>query len=230
MVTNTTRRSDRNTSYRIPERAGLRRWLALGAVAGPVLFTGAWVVLENLNRGYTLWDTHIAPYRPLSQPISGLGLGSTGPYMNAAFIGGGLTLLAGVIATFQCIKEHDGLAIRRDTVLMAITPIGMVMCGIFTLESMMLHSLGFVLAAATPVVSFLVTGRTLRRVPRWHRFGNLLIAASPITLALLVLFFLTFSPTVEGAESGIAGLTQRILVTEMLAWFVALGWRAFRGI
>jgi len=53
-----------------------------------------------------------------------------------------------------------------------------------------------------------------------------LLLASPLTLALTILYFATFTPTAEGAKTGIAGLTERILVTEVLAWFVALGWLA----
>src|SRR2546425_1876540 len=81
------------------------RWLALGAVAGPVLFTLAWFILGFLSPGYSIFGTVIAPYSPISQPISGLGMGPTGPFMNAAFVLGGLLLLAGVVGTFQCIRE-----------------------------------------------------------------------------------------------------------------------------
>ena len=49
------------------------------------------------------------------------------------------------------------------------------------------------------MLSFLVTGLLLRRVPRWRRFGSGLLLGSPLTLALLVLYFLTFSPTAAGA-------------------------------
>ena len=59
------------------------RWLALGAIAGPVLFTLAWFVLGFLSPGYRLFGTLISPYSPISQPISGLGLGPTAPFMNA---------------------------------------------------------------------------------------------------------------------------------------------------
>jgi hypothetical protein len=164
------------------------RWLALGAVAGPVLFTLAWLVLGFLSPGFTIFRTLITPYSPISAGISGLGLGLTAPFMNAAFVLGGL----------------------------------------FTLESFFPHLIGFLLGAATPVLSFLVTGFLLRRIPRWRRFGSWLLLGSPLTLALLILYFLTFSPTAAGARSGVAGLTERILVSEVFGWFVALGWLAFR--
>src|SRR6266702_8256621 len=73
------------------------RWLALGAVAGPVLFTLAWLVLGELSPGYTAWGTRIAPYSPISQVISGLGLGITAPFMNTAFVLNGLLILVGVV-------------------------------------------------------------------------------------------------------------------------------------
>ena len=206
------------------------RWLALGAIAGPVLFTLAWVVLGFLSPGYTIFGTRIAPYSPVSQPISGLGLGSTGPYMNAAFILGGLLLLAGVIGVFQTIgPTRRPRARRASLVLLALTPVGMVLDGIFTLEDVLPHLIGFLLAVGTPVLSFLVAGRFLREVPGWRRFGSWLLLGSPLTLPLVVLFFVTFDPTAEGAQEGVAGLVQRVLVVEVLAWFVAMGWLAFRA-
>ena len=186
------------------------------------------MILGFVSPGYTLWGTRIAPYRPISQPISGLGLGATGPVMNAGFVVGGLVLAAGVIATFQSIPQLSPRARWACTALLPLSPLGMVVCGIFTLQSMMLHLAGFLLAAATPVLGFLIAGVVLRRIPRWHRFGDGLLIASPLTLTLLVLYVLTFSPTVAGIESGVAGLTQRVAVIEVHAWFVALGWLAFR--
>ncbi len=40
--------------------------LALGAVAGPVVFTLGWFVLGFLSPGYTLFGTRIAPYSAVS--------------------------------------------------------------------------------------------------------------------------------------------------------------------
>jgi hypothetical protein len=204
------------------------RWLALGAVAGPALFTLAWFILGFVSPGYTAWGTWIGPYSPISQSISGLGLGITAPFMNTAFVLCGLFLLAGVVGIFQAIREIGTLARWSCTVLLALTALGLVMDGIFTLQSFFLHFVGFGVGCGTPVLSFLVIGLLLRRVQRWRRFGNWLLLASPLTLALLVLFLLTFSPTVAGTQTGVAGLTERILVVEVLAWFVAVGWLAFR--
>jgi hypothetical protein len=79
-----------------------------------------------------------------------------------------------------------------------------------------------------PVLSFLVTGLVLRRAPRWRRFGTRLLVASPLTLALLAVTQATFDQAAVAAGQGVAGLTERLLAVEVLAWFAALGWRAFR--
>jgi len=148
--------------------------------------------------------------------------------MNTAFVLNGLLLLVGVTAIFQGIREMGTVARRSCVILLALSPLGSIVCGIFTLESFFLHFLGFLLAAATPVLSFLVTGIMLRRIPQWRRFCSWLLLGSALTLALLVLFFATFDATTSGAGLGVGGLTQRLLVVELQAWYVALGFLAFR--
>jgi hypothetical protein len=202
---------------------------ALGAVAGPVVLTLAWFTLGFLSPGYSLWGTRIAPYSAVSQPLSGLGLGPTGPYMNAAFILSGLLIAVGVAGVFHNIYGLSARATWLCGALLALPGLGSVIDGVFTLESFMFHFAGFLLALTT-VVTFPIAGLFLRRVPQWHRFGTLLIAAGPLTLALAILYFLTFTPTVQGVQTGIAGLTERILVIEIQAWYFAMGWRAFRPV
>ena len=202
-------------------------WLALGAVAGPVLFTLGWVVLGFISPGYTMWGTRVAPYSVVSQPLSGLGLGPTGPFMNAVFILSGLLIVAGAVGVFRAIAELGPSARWMCTTLLALPGLGAVTDGIFTLEHFFLHFVGFGLALTT-VVGFPVVGFVLRRVPSWREFGSWLIVAGPMTLALTVLYFATFTPTIEGIQHGVAGLTERVLVVELQAWYVAIGWLAFR--
>jgi hypothetical protein len=205
------------------------RLLALGAIAGPILFTLAWFILGFVSPGFTMWDIVVEPYSPISQPISGLGLGLTAPFMNVAFILGGLLMITGAVGIFQGILEMGSIARWSSTLLLALTGLGMVIDGIFTLESIMVHTAGFMLGNGTPVLSFLVIGLLLRRIPRWRQFGSWLLVGSPLTLVLLGLFFATNDPVAAGAGLGVNGLVQRILVTEVLAWFVAMGWKAFRS-
>src|SRR5205807_9443093 len=158
----------------------------------------------------------------------GLGLAPTGPFINAACVLGGLLLFAGVIGIFQGIGETGTVSRWGCTALLALSPLGMVVCGTFTLESFFLHFVGFLLGVATPVPGFLATGLVLRRIPRWRRLGTWLLLGSPLTLLLVILSLVSFDPVASGAGLGVAGLTERILVVEVDAWFVALSWLAFR--
>ena len=204
------------------------RWLALGAVAGPALMTIAWFVLGFISPGYSLWGTRVAPYSAISQPLSGLGLGPTGAYMNTAFVVTGLLIIAGAIGVFQRIPEMTRRARWICAGLLALPGFGSVIDGVFTFESFFMHFTGFALALTT-IATFPIVGFLLRGIPSWRRFGTGLIFAGLITLALAVLYFLTFTPTVQGVQTGVAGLTERILVVELQAWYVAAGWLAFRG-
>jgi hypothetical membrane protein len=218
-----------NTTPAAPATPKTARRLALGAIAGPVLFTLAWLVLGFLSPGYTLWGTLIAPYSPIHQPISGLGMGPTAPFMNTAFVLSGLLLMAGVIGITQTTQANRRPAARWTvTALLALAPLGMVIDGIFNLQAILPHTLGFLMAAASEILSFLAAGLYFRRIPRWRRLGNRLLLASPLTLVLVVLFFSTFVPTAAGAQHGVAGLTQRLVVIGVLGWFVAMGRLAFR--
>jgi len=223
--------TDNTPNPAAPAAPEATRWLALGAVVGPALFTLAWFVLGFLSPGYTIFGTEIAPYSPISQPISGLGLGPTAPFMNAAFVISGILLLAGVIGVFQTptMRASSRPAARwACAALLALSPLGLVVDGIFTLEDPLPHLIGFLLTTGIPVLSFLAVGFFLRGIPRWRRFGTWLLLGSPLTLLLVVLFFLTFDQATTAAGHGVAGLTQRILALEVLAWFAAMGWLAFR--
>ena len=90
---------DNNPNPAAPATPEVTRWLALGAV--PALFTLAWFVLSFLSPRYTIFGTKIALY----SPISGLGLGPTAPFTNAAFVLSGILLMAGVIGVFQTPNE-----------------------------------------------------------------------------------------------------------------------------
>jgi hypothetical protein len=148
--------------------------------------------------------------------------------MNAAFVLCGVSMMAGVASIFRGIQEMGSVARWICTVLLALSCLGAVVDGVFTLDSLFLHAMGFVLGVCTEVVGFPIVGIFLRRVPRWRRFGSWLLLGGPLTLALVILYFATFSPTAAGAETGVAGLTERILVIELQGWYVALGWLAFR--
>jgi hypothetical protein len=208
----------------------LAQLLPLGAVAGPGLFTAAWLILGAISSGYTVAGTWISPYSPITQPISGLGLGETGPYMNSVFIISGLLLLAGVIGVVLSLPP-DGRPVWRvaSLIFLSLSPVGLITIGFFTLDAPVMHLFGAQLILAAPVISFLVSGLHVRRLPGWHALGNGLLVAAPLTLVLYVVYAMSFNQAAVAAGHGVAGLTQRLLFVEILAWFVAMGWHAYRG-
>jgi hypothetical protein len=90
------------------------------------------------------------------------------------------------------------------------------------------HVTGAVLGFQTPMIAFLVTGLVLRRRPRWRRIGNWLLVASPLALVLSQLFVLTGAPGAPLAAMGLGGLTERVMVIGIQAWYAVLGWAALR--
>jgi len=206
-------------AFGAPAPLEFSRWLALGAVAGPLVLTLAWLVLGALRPGFS----HI------SQPISGLGVGPNAPWMNLAFELSGLLTLAGLVGAFRTIQELGVGARCICIALLAPSPLGGAMDGVFTYQSFFLHFVGFLIAFGTAVPGFLVAGTLLRRIPSWRRFGGWLMLAGPLTLALTGLFLVTFNPADAGAGRGVAGLTERVALIELQAWFAALGWLAFRS-
>ena len=256
----------------------IARWVALGAVVGPVLFTLAWLILGLLSPAYYYGPFFtIAPHAGITVPIDWLELGSRGLFMNAAFVFCGLLLLAGVFGIFHTIGDMSLFHRWSCTALLSLSPLGLVACGLVPLDSAFLyqspdeiarsllmpslspahhalhntyyvvaprswvfpfwnplHSLSFLLTAASPVLSFLIAGFFLRRIQSWRHFGTWLLLGSPLTLLMCAFFLGTFKPLPTAvAEPGLSllklgGLTDRALVLEVQAWFVALGYMAFR--
>jgi uncharacterized protein DUF998 len=147
--------------------------------------------------------------------------------MNTAFVLSGLSMLVGVVGIYQPLPSRSALR-WLCAALLALTPLGLILAGLFNLESPMLHYVGALLGLGSPVLSFLLTGLILRGSAGWRRLGTGLLLVSPISLVLLVVFFATFDQATTAANQGIAGLTQRVLVLEEFAWFVALGWFAYK--
>ncbi|QVQ53883.1 hypothetical protein J4H86_09305 [Spiractinospora alimapuensis] len=204
-------------------------WLALGAIAGPLLFTLGWFVIGLVSPGYPVGGDYIAPYSVVSQPISGLGMGVTALAMNLVFVLSGLLLAVGIIGAFRSMTPvHHPARHWIVAALLCLSPAGSVLAGLFDLEHPVPHLAGFLLITATPIVSFVVAGLYFRTLPGWHRFGVLLPIGSVAALILLVSFFVSFDQATTAANEGVAGLTSRALGIAVHTWFVVLGWKAWR--
>ena len=221
------------TAYQI-SRADLSlqfgRWISLGAVAGPILFMLAWIVFGLLQ------PTRSSEYGlmggvsgAITNPISSLGVGPNARQFNLAFVLCGVTTMIGVAGTLQIAKSKGLGAPRIVAALLLLSPAGLAMAGVFDLPtSVAMHNVAALLVFFTPVFSFAAAGTYFRRIPGWRRFGSFLVAGSPLTLLLTILFVMTFRLTAVTEGRGVAGLTERILMTEIHCWYVAIGWLGFR--
>jgi hypothetical protein len=108
--------------------------------------------------------------------------------------------------------------------MFAISPVGMMICGLLDLEQTKMHAVGFLLSTETTVIGFLVAGLYFRDLPEWNKFGKAMLIGSPITLVLMIFFFITFDPTGAGEGDGIGGIDSRLLASEVLIWFFLIGW------
>jgi hypothetical protein len=196
--------------------------VGLLSVIGAVVFTVTWVVLGFVSDGYQMWDIVVDPYSPIAQPISGLGMGSTAPVMNTAFVVCGALTSVGAWAAMGRWPGADRRPARWARVMVAASGVGMAMCGIFNLESIMFHTLGFLIATAVPGAGLLVGARALRGTAH-HRLAAWLRVAGPVTLAGVIAFMVTFNAADAGHNVGVAGLIQRVLVTVMLSAVAAIG-------
>jgi len=209
----------------------LHHQLGLGAILGPLLFTLAWIILGIAQPPiHNIYGVMGGVSGAISNPISGLGVGPQATLFNAAFIVCGLLTAVGTIAAAAALLAHRGAFGRWScALLLALSPIGLAFAGVFTLaDSIVLHSVAALFLFGSPLISFVVAGLMLRNRPGLRRFGNALILAGPLTLALFVAYALSFDQARVAAGEGIAGLTERILILELQFWYVALGWLALR--
>jgi hypothetical membrane protein len=207
------------------------RYASLAAVVGPVLFAMSWLVIGNLRPVTKTEYGLIGGFSgAVSNPISALGVGPHAGLFNCAFVLCGLLTAVGVFGAFEATRCTYPIASRNwCPVLLALSPIGLALAGVFTLVSSLgMHNLAALLIFVAPLVAFPVSARHFRRIAHWRRYGTFLLAGGPITLVLLVLFVSSFHLSAIVAGTGTAGLTERLLLTEIHLWYVALGWHAFR--
>jgi hypothetical protein len=176
-----------------------------------------------VSPGYTIFDTQVIGYSPIAQPISGLGLGVTGPFMNGAFLLSGILTLAGIAGLFASTADDLRRARIVATALLALIPIGMIGLATFTLERPIPHLISASLALISPALSFPAAGLWLRGIPRWRTFAWWLIAGGPLTLVLVIAYFVSFDQAAAAANTGVAGLTERFVIIDVSAYLVAIG-------
>jgi hypothetical membrane protein len=206
-----------------PRAASLERWLALGGVAGPVLFVLAFTVAGMLRPGYS----------PIDQVISDLGIDEHAWIVNGSLVILGRSLV-GLRSVSRSIRPRSSMALRgASAALLAAVGLGYAVAGIFPETNPLHWQLGVFLVYGGATLGFHLAGLLLRRSPAWRGWGTVTLLASLATLVLVGPTFYTFSfyewtsgPAPVGQYGG---LMERVLFIEILAWYAAVGWRLFRA-
>jgi len=210
------------STHLLPEQGRLTaRWLALAGIVGPLLFVLVYTLAGFLRPGYS----------PVHQTISDLGVGSNGWLVDSFCVINGLLLIGFAVGFVVLLRPVLPQGWRwLSAVLLALHGLGLVVVGIFTEapSTVMIHWLvGADLAFFGPVIAFLVIGVGLGRTTRWRGWGIALLIAGLLTLALTAIMFWIFTPGTPLAALKLGGLMERVVLSEIEAWYVALGWLLF---
>jgi hypothetical membrane protein len=194
------------------------RWWPLAGVVGPILFIVVYTLAGFLRPGYS----------PVHQAISDLGVGPNAWLVDGCCIIMSL-LLIGFAVGFALTVLPQGWR-WVSAILLTLHGLGLIITGIFTEapSTVMIHWLvGADLGFFGPVVAFLVTGLALRRTAGWRKWGSALLIAGLLTLVLIAIMFWIFTPGTLLASLKLGGLMERVVLSEIEVWYVALGWRLF---
>jgi hypothetical membrane protein len=199
-------------------------WLSLGAITGPIVLAVGWIILGALDQGYS----------PTRQLISVLGIVKDGIALDVVFLLSGLLILLGIVGIVRAMRPEINKKARYIiAILLALSPLGVIWDGIFNMNHLILHTIGTQFACALPILTLPIIGLILRH-SKWRRISNWLVFSGLLSLVFLIGFMATipFSEldTIQGATrgGGDLGLWERALITEVQAWYLILGWMAFR--
>jgi hypothetical membrane protein len=201
----------------------IARWLALGGVLGPVQFILLFTIAGLLRPDYS----------PIHQAISDLGVGDNAWLLNGSCVVNGLLLIGFAVGFALSMRSALSRGWRwSSAALLTLHGFGLIVAGIFTEApaTLTMHWLvGANLAFLGPVVAFLVTGLALRRDKRWRGWGNYTLLAGAVTLTLVLIMFWVFTPGSAVASLRLGGLMERVVMIVIEVWYIAFGWRLFRG-
>lgn len=198
------------------------RRLALTGVVGPVLSVLVFAVAGALRPGYS----------PVRQAISALGTGPGGRVIDALGVAMGVGLIVFAVVFAMLMRPVLKPGVRWfATACIALDGLGVAIAGLFTSApgTVALHTVGASLGTASTVIAFAVVGVALRKDVRWRRWGDYSLAAAVVAVALVAVEYAFLMPRSPLHPLHVGGLLERLDFCWHYAWYVAFGWRLFRG-
>lgn len=200
------------------------RFLALGGIAGPLVFISATLVCASLRPGFS----------HTTQFISELGANGTpnAALMNyAGFIPTGVLFLAFAVSLgFAVAPSRLGLL---SAALITFFGAGVIAAGLLSCDAgcpirgasteAVLHDRVSVLSFIAAIVGTGVLGLFARHQPGWRRFGIYCLASSAAGLLLLALMGRSLETQMY------TGIWQRLLLAVLFSWCAVVGLHLFRS-
>ena len=201
------------------------RFIALGGIVGPLLFTLTTIICASLRPHYS----HI------SQFISELGAtGSPNAYlMNfAGFIPAGLMIaLLGLSLILKLPKKFLTIT---GSVLITVFGICVIIVGIFSNDfpeipegagsmSNMIHNQVSLLMFLLVIIGILILGISYRKLPSWRGLWLYSVVSSLISFGLLVAFIISTQSLTY------TGIWQRLFLLSIFLWMGIVGLHIFNA-
>lgn len=192
--------------------------MALAGVIGPPLFVVGFVVAGLLRPGYS----------GLRQEVSALGVGPMSWLQNGNFILFGALLVLFAVGFAAGTRGWVGRGSWwAMVVLLGLSGVGVILSGVFTAApgTEVLHWLGgFVLAFLPPIIVLFIAAATLRHSAAWRPVARYSLVLGIVAVALIAATFVFLNPAFPTLNQ-FGGLLQRLLVVDVFAWHVVVGWR-----
>lgn len=211
---------DATNSTQTARRSRLARLLALGGIVGPIVFIAAFTIAGAIRPGYS----------PIHRAISALGTGATGWQEDVPALILGVMLLcftASFVLLMRTVMAKTSLVL--STILLTVFALVWITVAIFTSApaTVGIHTIASIVGEIAVLVAFVLVGSALRKAPGWRGWSAYSLIAGAVTLIILVVTYIAARPSIP-ASLRLGGLTERIMVIEILIWFVAFGWKLFR--
>jgi uncharacterized protein DUF998 len=116
-----------------------------------------------------------------------------------------------------------------STILLTIFALVWIVVGLFTAAppTRAVHTTASVVGELAAIAALIIIGVGSRRSPTWRAGSLSAIIAGAVALVLVLLTFKTSQRSIPASDR-LGGLMERLLVIELLLWFVAFGWKLVR--
>ena len=181
------------------------RWIAVGGLVAPVLFTVLYLVIGVVTPGYNAYSQTISELGQVGQPYA--------VFQDANFVLTGLLTIGFVVALAPSIGRSRGS--RLAAILLLVYPIAFVLVGTVIPLPSPLHvpvgSIGFFLT----IVGMTITSWPMRRDASWQRLASFTLVTGIVSI---VGFFVYGFLQSQSITTSWLGLAQRLVLAPYFVW------------